>query len=625
MSLICVFDSSYHIENDNNLKDELQKLLYCKHIKNVIVDYAPAESSESSVTRETSDNPIQEVSTSEMKNTMYIFPSVINEVEEVEKIQEYLNGQDENDPKTPIMLFIGSSIKSLLDLFNRFDIAITKKQLNILCNTNDLSNLVKLLQTMYFGNQGYVKEIICEQCQDSGYSGLLEKILKQKYNKFLRLPGKEAHSKNSSNSTIFYEDAQQLGVAGERETVSSQPSASFDILIKNPADEETEPQQGTVIIPDLSDGNPKFANYLIDFFLIEADKKPDFKGMETGEMPPKQELHEQAYKLFAKYGVKEIENAKHNTIMELEEQMNSELKHLKDWENKQKELDKLYNSTSLYKEVYKLFKYLSTIKIEEEWNEAFSEYIKTNKYNKEECKADVIGLKYSEFFNKKEIDKYTKINRDDTQNTIENRKKQLNCMSGKSRGLEFMAIFLNYELQKNWININLGKHKTHIERLDVQIRSLKGKQMPKKMGDVFVHQQNMLNEARKNKITEPIINQSFSSYFNTAQPLLPTAEGLRKNLADNIHHRVRGKLLDTSTTLRKATNQIQAIEAKINKLTEKGKECHRDKTTSHHWKYTIKRDKEYREACKLQDRLNELNKYKPSPPSRNPLELAGFI
>jgi hypothetical protein len=81
MSLICVFDSSYHIEDNTDLKDELQKLLYCKHIKNVIVDYAPAESSETSGTSGTSDNPIQEVSTSEMKNTMYIFPSVINILE----------------------------------------------------------------------------------------------------------------------------------------------------------------------------------------------------------------------------------------------------------------------------------------------------------------------------------------------------------------------------------------------------------------------------------------------------------------------------------------------------------------------------------------------------------------
>ena len=608
MSLICVFDSSYHIEVNDDLKDELQKLLYCKHIKNVIVDYAVDTTSH--------DNPIQEVSTSEMKNTMYIFPSVINEAEQVDKIKQYLMDQDETDPKTPIMLFISSSKDAVITLLNRYglmekdqqyNVNKKKKHLIICCHVDNLIKLVKLLQTMYFGGERYVNTISADK--DTAYFNILKDKLNIKYGKILReLPKGDENTQPKPKYTVVqgpdYPPILQPPSFGPQIPTVSGPthivnngktlrrtssvggagtSTSFNMVISS-SDIPNELESGTIIIPDLSPDNPNFANYLIDFFLIEADKSPDFKGMETGEMPPKQEFHAQAYKLMAKYGVKEIKDAEYKAITELESQRNNALKKIKEYNDEIAILDKLYKSDTQRQTV---LKFIESIEIKRKKKELVNDdavsnevkkYIQEN-FHPKEC--EYYGEeKYKEFIAKNyntllDISKYKDLE------AINKKTNELNCYNTQSMGYNFISLLIIYQLKYQWWNKLKTEQINTVKNLDVQIRKLKGKN-PK------------------------------------------TAEQQGTNTANTtIHYQVKDKLAK-STTLRKATNQISAIKYRLNELEKKHKECHKEKKTSHHWKYTIKRDKEYREACKLQEKLEELEKYKSSQPSINPLILAGF-
>jgi len=189
---------------------------------------------------------------------------------------------------------------------------------------------------------------------------------------------------------------------------------------------------------------------------------------------------------------------------------------------------------------------------------------------------------------------------------LDEKLKRLSCIVDKSKSdiLKFNAF--KYLMKYKWYSTEIKQKKENLDEIDVQLRSLKGKELPKKVADVFKKQQKKLGEERASKY---VGSKDYVNAFSNPAP--PTAEQLRENLATNAHHHVRSKL-ERSKTLKKATNQIPAIEERIQELKNKNKECHKEKTTSHHWKYTIKRDKEYREACKLQDKLDKLQKYAAS-------------
>jgi uncharacterized coiled-coil protein SlyX len=674
MSLICIFDREYNISVDTTAKDELQKLLYCKHIKNIIVD------TDSTATT----NGI--VPTDGLKNTMYIFPTVITEHEQVQKIQNYTTSQDQNEPKTPIMLIISPSLDTNMRLAAKFEVSPVQKIIPIICPLVNLKTLIDLLQNLYFGSNRLVNQI--QGDRQAPYFELLNERLNKKYSKLLRENGpilptaaQEQVLDTQDTSNPFNVPEPQLqpqqqqteieSVGGtpiqtearmteSKITYSSEKVNIIITAIQNIHFRTHIPDNNIYIVDLENTENTKFSEILVDFFYIDAEKHPDFKGMDTGVMPPKQELHSVSAELFAKHGIKLIKRKKHQTIQELENTRAEILNTIKKRDDNLRKLYKEYDSNWRLQEILKVDKAYEKLQISESKTKFLNDIMnnkdlysvptnsdsnKKEEYKYEDVEDQTNNLTYTDFVNdiiqartqahantnseeyKNLFDKYLKIKNpydmeytlEDSQN-IRKRMALLMFYANMSEKQLFISNFLRFLLMKQNILDSKKHYKNELAKVEYQISIIKGQFQSKKQTkklDKAVAANVLRSEARNAAVFAEqsyLYRRQLGNNVNAETDVnlferrpIPTGENIKGRLETTAKALVNDKLYSDRQTLKKATNQLATLYEKYKQMEPK---CER--TTRGH---TLKKltSKKYREACKLEAKITKLQEHIPEP------------
>jgi len=297
MSLICIFAKEYNIKDNPELISELEKLLFCRHIRLVFVD--------------SNDNPGQPLINNPQDHRL-VYPALLNDPTDVESIRRYIQTLHDNKPNE-IRLYIAPDKPSLDNLVGNIlgagETLDTPNTIGMLCWSDRLPILIKMLQTMDFSKK-YVHKILVPaetQHKFNNDNAQYELIISLEYKKLdARL--KNIFIKNYKRNIHPYynnEERIELNLIGTTNLLSEK---KIDVIFQfQDFILPTSPGEKLIILLPHNLKNIQYT--LTNFFLITADKQPNFTNLDPLNMPPKEAIiNKAADNITSKY-LEEIKSA----------------------------------------------------------------------------------------------------------------------------------------------------------------------------------------------------------------------------------------------------------------------------------------------------------------------------
>jgi hypothetical protein len=282
MSLICIFDRAYSIKDEPELISEVEKLIFCRHVRLVFVDSAP-NPADAGAAPAVANQPI----INNPQDHRLVYPQLLDNPTDVASIRNYIQTQHEDRPNE-IRLYIALNKTSLDQLVENMLGAgatlDTPNTIGMLCQPDQLKIFIQMLQTMDFSKK-YVHKIMvpAETKQkiitEIEHHNLITSVEFDKLNARL----KSIFADNFKRNIHPYYDNNERTALG---IPPNDPSENeIDIVFQfQKFILLTLYNKLIILIPDKI---ILFQNTLINFLNIHADKKPNFTNLDPLNMPPK--------------------------------------------------------------------------------------------------------------------------------------------------------------------------------------------------------------------------------------------------------------------------------------------------------------------------------------------------
>lgn len=283
--LICIFDRTYDIQNNQDLQTEVAKLIYLRHVKQVFVDSDTTTTSTNFITKHVGTNP-------ELAGAAkYTFGQIVTGQG---LIREYLANPDPAI-QNAIKLYVAPEYSSLQTILRNSTASIDLNKPNsvyILCPLGVIKQLIIVLQKMGF-NKNYFRDGI--HIQSNQLNSILANSIKKLIPDSNLNQSSGSGSSNGSNSSDESNDridsppptGRLRADSGLTSTIPQRQGQLISMIISSYSNTPTGTQL-TLLAPDTT--SPTTSNQalsILNFLSIKPDTKSNFKNMAHAEVSAK--------------------------------------------------------------------------------------------------------------------------------------------------------------------------------------------------------------------------------------------------------------------------------------------------------------------------------------------------